>query len=931
MSQTDEEDAASYTQEDLSDSKNQFIQGAADEVSGDEEDEEENEENEFDKSNDLEDQLRPNANINDFFGSDNDEEDEGEVHVSGKPNSKEKDKTNNDEKNNQKLGSKLEYILNYKKRTHSDQRQGAAEIFKASEEPPAKKSTSSKTNSVNFVAGTTKGGTDSILYGNAISKDDVEGEEETDPIEMDYRIKFGNRAVISDKDFAAFHRVKQVLKRLKEIEQKEQIVKLLPPKEFRFKIFLENYFEKLASSKFSKYSDVDLKQLKSEYKNHYLRYKKFQTAQRKLQKYRKRIEKLQSSKFIAVPYSPGNTPWHVGRKYLTMNKYGVVWIETKTSRPIITFNTYDKSIRDSYWFNVDQVYDLCCLSRVGLVLAKSGYYLTGTNESNEQSLDRLKRFSPVLFKSHDGLIKFQVLIELLKGEYITTVSLADDTINVFLSSGMVKKFSVSSGVPTGVEKTYPTVCSIGNDKFLFNILVKDPYKYQFMYTLKDAKSGEFLATNVHFNLPIKANKVINVDNGNNKNITTQSLLKAVLFNDFGFPCYVDNNDYLHILNDPQSEFQPILNLVEAFNKFNSSHNNLIYFPLSMTESNLQVIVIKDANLESKLKLIQSKIDQAERETRAIENEIRENERKRNRMSARDKKKQQQEEIQADQLQLQQPQQPQQKPKSKQDIINEKKLKKYKKILDNKEQFIKQAHFQRDNMTDSGYNYPWFPLPGLNNFKIELPLTTAQHLLRNTRFNDPKLDNDRSDDTIDKVPGLEDSDDENENQETFNARIDLLFEEESNALDRQSGNENLFNKMISTQEQDFESITAQFFSQTITNYIKIMSDENDNKDNGSSNNKKNYVVDLEEERSKLLKFKLKADLNLIKMFHQLLELRKFKLAFNLVKFLQLKQSFDAIDKICLKTGVSAKFRKVIGYWREKKIKTYGSLIKDMGDV
>ncbi|GMM35227.1 hypothetical protein DASC09_025520 [Saccharomycopsis crataegensis] len=817
--------------------------------------------------------------VMDFLGSDadNDDEDNNE-------DDKEDDNGADDfDANVDDAGkpiSKLEYILNYKKRPTENSEDQL---------PPKKRFllSQAKLERNKYTVGTSKG--ESLLYNETPDKDDEEKENEPEE----------KSSQITDKHFRAYRKARLIHKRLKDLESKQELVKLLPPKEFRFKMFLEERLNKIIAHHFNDFDDVQMATLKRQYTSYYIKHQQFIKVQHFLTGYKSAIAKVETKKFQIIPFSPGCTPWNLGRKYLTMNKVGVVWIETKTSTPIVTFQTFDKSIRDNFWFSVDNIYDLCYLDGQGMALAQSGYYDDGENRMDTSGLSKLRRFVRLLYKSHRDNLEFTTKIELLKNEFVSTISIANRIIYVFINTGMVKMYSSGSGFLLGMRKSFPTVASLGSDNFLFNIEIQDPYAYEFLYSIEDVVNDRYLMLHDRLNIETVRNPMVNTFNDN---IVTFDILRGIFFNDNGFPSYVDANEYLYVY-DGDTGFVPMLNLLDAFNNFNPTHNSLIYFPLSVTGGNVQAVVIKDAIIDQKMGIIQGKISRAQRQVVSIEKEIKQKQRTQNILDKRMRKKTEESEEATEQEKPT-------KPLSKAEIAQQTALEKNRKIVENSAGYIMKSSNKSDYFSVESYNFPWFPLPGLNNFKLRVPVDTCQELTRNTAFNDPKL--------LEQAENEKKKDDEEvgdslfDDEETENARINKLFGIGDDDDDAFEDPNSKFNKLISGNDLDSASINALFFMKSLSSDVE---EKNLSKD------------DQEERRDQLLKFALQHDSNLLRLFNELLQANKMRLAFNLVKLLKLNKSFEAVKKICILNNKKLegqglmKFKKVIDYWQSKKKKNY----------
>lgn len=831
--------------------------------------------------------------------------------------------------NNKRSASNLDYIMNYKKQALKDLRE------KSDENELSKKFLFSRKkfeNQKNFSVGTSKE-SGSMIYNNQglvdeASKDGLALDAEKDSNEFSIGI------------FKKFEKLLKALEKLRDLDEEEQLVKLLPPKKFRLKIFLEKYTDALIIKYFDELTDYQLLSLKQQYESYYLKFKRFSKIQRSLLNYQKKLTLAQDKKFEIVPFTPGCAPWNNGRKYLTINKHGVIWIETKTSTPIITFKPYDKSIKCNYRFEVQEEYDLAYLNSDGLLLARSGYYNIDDHDIDINGLRRVRRYVPLCFKSHknskynnlpnnpnrdntydanDDLddegdeksasgFEFNINVELWKGEFISTISMSNETINVFINSGIVKRYSCKTGFMTAIEKTYPVIASLGNDKILFNIHLKDSYSLEFLYTLKEVngfKERYILQNNI---LNISTEKIIENMNINgdqySSNLTTFELLRGLFFNDIGNVCIVDNNEFLYILLDNKGDFSPMLNILEAFNDHNNSHDNLIYFPISLTANNLQVIIIKDVSLEKKWNSIQNKINFCEKQTQEILKEIELTERLK---KAREKNNRKKKIEIADVLKDNNGNSnPDEKILSKREKINNDILLKNRKVFENKSSFILEQNKNKDVFNGTIYNFPGFPvLPALQNFKINVPISSVQHLSRKTAFNDPRIlanaeKEGKSDNDDAKSNGIDNFDDLD-----FNSKMDKLFgtsneeeeEENSNTSRAELNDENDFNKMISFGNFDSENLKSCVgFSELILKMKQKLEGGACNTTRNTSQNNDDLDDDDEYIETLNIECNLRHDKNMLCMFNELVLQGRWRLAFALLKNLRLKKSIEAAAKV-----------------------------------
>ncbi|ODV59964.1 uncharacterized protein ASCRUDRAFT_9150 [Ascoidea rubescens DSM 1968] len=387
---------------------------------------------------------------------------------------------------------------------------------------------------------------------------------------------------------------------------------------------LQNKFNKLKGH-FDTYTTQDLIGLDKKYYN-FIR--KSQILKRNFQIRNNEIltEKLNGIKL--KPFSQYSSLWYHGRKYLTINHIGKVWIETNTQTPIVSIESFNKSKLRNYHFNVENFYDIAFLSEKGILLGISGYYDLIENNICVEELVRLKRKLKILFKPHnfheyqnnssnygngDGIIQKRLLeidIEVSKSEFISCITIASNIIFIFISSGKVLKYNLVSGLAIGIEKQLPVLAAIGNNEYLFSISIRNYQTYKLSYNLisidGEKYSESVIVRDAIFDIILNSRdyeykKSRRKERINGEGDFKNEYLKGIFFNEINNnPCLLGNDDILYMINvnpdrgerEIENILVPVLNMGEVFNKYNEYHDDLTYIGLGMNENHLQCLVFK---------------------------------------------------------------------------------------------------------------------------------------------------------------------------------------------------------------------------------------------------------------------------------------------------------------------------------------------------
>lgn len=293
-----------------------------------------------------------------------------------------------------------------------------------------------------------------------------------------------------------------------------------------------------------------------------------------------------------VPYSPGGTPWHGDRRYLSMNSIGYVWI-TKyadlTSKSV-TVSLFDRAVHKDYHLTDTDEYDLCSLNKLGILLGVSGY--STKHQANN---------GKIYFRFHrDNFDAWEKQIPLHSGEYVTNISLThqqpdederrlneETKIIVGTSFGYVRIYNLY-GLCLHIMKLAPVVATMSSSKgivFIINQLGNNIFGASILNT----------ETNITF---LQQNSVLPLKQSPTN--STVPLIKGMFFNENGDPCLVAGiDDTLLVMTgwreSNNARWVPLLNCHEAITEGGKNPNkkNWKCWPLGLYEENLLCLILKN--------------------------------------------------------------------------------------------------------------------------------------------------------------------------------------------------------------------------------------------------------------------------------------------------------------------------------------------------
>lgn len=293
-----------------------------------------------------------------------------------------------------------------------------------------------------------------------------------------------------------------------------------------------------------------------------------------------------------APFSPGGTPWHGDRRYLSMNAVGYAWITkyAELTSKSVTISLFDRAVHKDYHLTDTDEYDLCSLNRLGILLGVSGY-------ASKHQVNNGK----VYFRFHrDNFDAWEKHIPLHSGEYITNISLTQQQpdederrvneeakIIVGTSFGYVRIYNLY-GLCLSIMKLSPVVATMSSSKgivFIINQLGNNMYGASIIN----------LESNINF---IQQNSILPLKQSPNN--ATIPLIKGMFFNENGDPCIVAGIDETLLVmtgwREPgNARWVPLLNCHEAITEGGSNPNkkNWKCWPLGLYEENLLCLILKN--------------------------------------------------------------------------------------------------------------------------------------------------------------------------------------------------------------------------------------------------------------------------------------------------------------------------------------------------
>lgn len=388
-----------------------------------------------------------------------------------------------------------------------------------------------------------------------------------------------------DSEFRLFEKALKLELRLKQLESKEQLSKKLLVRDFRFKMWLERELCKIGKKPLFKRPAAAMIELRKQYKNDFVRRRRFDRLVLFLDTYRLRVKQEMDNSYRLTPFCSGRTPLKNGRRYIGAGRAGNAWTETRTLEPIITVKPQDSRLPE-YRFSGAGVADLAVLDEDGIFAGESGF------EAETKGLG-LSRHVKFVYRLHSGSVRHEFVVGLVKTEFVSTISMGRLALYLHTSNGLKRVYCRSSGVILNMSKEYPAIAAVGGESFEFLIHLADAFSKLFFWRYQDDQKDLGYIKLVFNELNEQG-----------------SLLKGIFLDNRGRPALVTTDDMVYIHDGKGLKIRG--NIREALNKHNTSHRNLSYVPLGLEDGNIQLIVVRDSELETRLQHAQTKINDAER-------------------------------------------------------------------------------------------------------------------------------------------------------------------------------------------------------------------------------------------------------------------------------------------------------------------------------